>query len=186
MYFFHAVKNIQTQIHGSLNVALAAGITFGNVFRCNQNIVFKVVDTLDKFLFFREIIRHSVKKGNSRCPQCFCIENVNKVFAHDHGRCDQGSILRINFHLLCQNILGFSHRCLVPFHKLFFCDDLIFHLFLEDHIRDKITHKDHIFNIAVLQVKTLEIGQVIPDKFFHQLIIMDGRFFQFLKALTDS
>ena len=186
MHLLHTVKNIQTQIHSSLNMTFTAGIPLCNIFRSHQNIIFKVMYTSYKFFLFCIVISNTIQKRYTGSPQSLCLKNINKAPAHYHGRHNQRSILRIDLHLLCQHILCLIHRILVTLHKFISGNDLILHLLLKDHIGDKISHKDNIFNISVLQIQTLKICQVITDKFLHQFIIMNGVFFQFLKALTNS
>ena len=167
-------------------MTLAAEITFRNISGSYQNIILEIMYTLYKFLFLRIIIGNSVKKRDPWCPEGFRIENINKIFAYNHGRHNQRCIFRIDLHLLCQHMIRFAYRIFITLHELFPGYDLIFHFLLEDHICNKISHKDHVFNIPVFQVQTLEIGQVIADKFLHKLIIMDGGFLQLLKSLADT
>ena len=88
--FLHAVKDRQCDIRCALDMVFAAGIAFGNVSGSNQNVIFEIVGALDEFLLFSVIVGNSIKKRNSRNPDCFCLENVDEVFADDHRRNDQG------------------------------------------------------------------------------------------------
>ena len=60
------VKNIQCHIGSSYNVVLSAGIPFGNVPGCHQDIIFKIVYTFQIFVFFRIVIGNPVQKRNTR------------------------------------------------------------------------------------------------------------------------
>ena len=113
VHFLHAVKNRQGKVGSTLNMILSSRITFGNVSGCHQNIIFKIVHTLNEILLFPKIIGDSVQKGNTGHPKGFCIEQVNKVLADDHGRHDQSRIFRINVHLLRQCLLSFVNRLFI-------------------------------------------------------------------------
>lgn len=113
MYLLHAVKNSQRQFCSSFDMIFSGGIALCNVMRCHQNIIFKIVHTLDEILLFPKIIGDSVQKGNTGHPKGFCIEQVNKVLADDHGRHDQSRIFLINVHLLRQCLLSFVNRLFI-------------------------------------------------------------------------
>ena len=93
-----AVKNIQSQIGGSCNMVLSAGIPFGNVPGCHQDIIFKIVGTFQIFVFFRIIIGNSIQKRNTGDPQRFRLKNFYEISDNNHVRHDQGSIFRFQFH----------------------------------------------------------------------------------------
>ena len=144
------------------------------------------MDTFEKFFLLCKIIGNSIQQGNTWCPERLCIENINKISAHYHGRYNKGCIFRINLHLLCQQVNRFSNCILIAFHKFFPCNDPVFHFLLEDHICNKISHQNHIPDILILQIQTLKAHQIISDKFLNQLVIMNGCFLQFLQTLADS
>ena len=113
---------------------------------------------LDKFLLFSVIVGNSIKKRNSRNPDCFCLENVDEVFADDHRRNDQGRILQIDPHLICQCLLCLVYRFLIMLPKLFHCEDMFSDMLLKDRICKKIPHQDHIFDLPVFQIQPLKSG----------------------------
>ena len=54
------------------------------------------------------------------------------------------------------------------------------------NVSDQRLHQVVLLRVVHHVVQTLEIGQVIADKFLHKLIIMDGGFLQLLKSLADT
>ena len=69
--------------------------------------------------------------------------------------------------------------------KLRLGQDPVHKIFMKDAVRHQVAHQDHITYIMVTQIHILKTGKIIPDKFLHQLIIMDGRFFKFLQTFPD-
>ena len=100
VHFLHAVKNRQGKVGSTLNMILSSRITFGNVSGCHQNIIFKIVRTLNKILLFPKIIGNTIKKRYTWHPKRFCIEKIHKIFTDNHSWHDQSGILRINIHFL--------------------------------------------------------------------------------------
>ena len=186
MNLLHAVKNGQCQVGSTLDMVFSSGITFGNVPGCHQNIIFEIVCTLDKILLFPEVIGNTVKKRYTRHPQRFCIEKIHKVLTDDHSRHNESCILRINVHLLCQKLLCLIDCVLIALLKLCFCENIILSLFPENGLCKEISHKNHILNVPVLQVKALKACQVIADKFLYQLCIVGVGFLQLFQTLADT
>ena len=156
--FLHAVKDRQCDIRCALDMVFAAGIAFGNVSGSNQNVIFEIVGALDELLLFSVIVGNSIKKRNSRNPDCLCLENVEEIFADDHRRNDQGRILQIDPHLICQCLLCLVYRFLIMLPKLFHCEDMFSDMLLKDRICKKIPHQDHIFDLPVFQIQPLKSG----------------------------
>ena len=79
MDLLHAVKDRQCDLCCTLDMVFAAGITFCNISGSYQNIIFEVMDTLDKFFLLTIIISNSVKKRNSGNPDSLRLKNIQKV-----------------------------------------------------------------------------------------------------------
>ena len=181
-----AVKNIQCHIGSSCNVVLSAGIPFGNVPGCHQDIIFKIMDTFQIFIFFRMVIGDPVQKRNTRDPECFCLKDFYKVSDDNHVRHDQRRIFRFQLHGFGKVMIGHIYNGLVFLQEFLLCDDILSGSVLKDRICEKISHQDQIGDFLVLKIKTLKAYQIISDKFLYQPVIMWSCFLQFFQTFADT
>ena len=179
MNLFYTVKNSKCNLRRSVNVVFSCRISFCNIFRCHNNIIFKIVGSFYKIFLLRKIIRDSIKKRNSRGPECLCIKYFDKVFTDNHCRDYQRRIFRINLHhfrkLLHRHIL----YLFVLIHKFCFRYNIVLPLLLKNSICQKISHEDYIFNITIFEVKPLKAHNIISNKFFYKLSVVIRCFLQF-------